>query len=278
MVVLKTKASHSGKGSAGDFKASHRVYRPAIDELLAGENLSIKLQPIIHLMSKEVVAVEAFAFLETRNGQQAVAEIVSSMSDEQLCLTDRIIVKRLGGIARKMESDGQLLPIHYTFVSMKVARHPTWSKICNMLKADAKLAKVLVPQISMALFRRLDEREMTRFLEFKEFGAKPCITECQGVKTIVQMATQHRISMLKLTVSELLSYTHKEGERVADSLLPQLARVGVETVATHVEKAHQAANLIDLDLSLAQGDFISPARSLKGENSQSPRPSADISG
>ena len=126
VVVLKTKASHSGKGSVGDFKASHRVYRPAIDELLAGENLSIKLQPIIHLMSKEVVAVEAFAFLETRNGQQAVAEIVSSMSDEQLCLTDRIILKRLGGIARNMESDGHLLPIHYTFVSMKVARHPTW--------------------------------------------------------------------------------------------------------------------------------------------------------
>jgi len=265
VVLLKPRQATDGKGRGK--AASSRVYKPTLDNMLEEEAISIKLQPVIHLMSKEVMAVEAFAFLETKNGEQSVGEVIKSFDDAQRCQLDLIMVKRLSAIARKMELDGQLLPIHYSFTSMAVPNNKCWTKISNVLKGDIKLSSNLVPQISMARFRRLGDKETSRFLEFKEFGSQPCLTDCQGVNNIVQLASQHRISLLKLSVQELLSYTHKEGERVADILLPKLAKLGVETIANDVEKAHQAANLIDLDITLAQGPFISPARSLKTNSS-----------
>jgi EAL domain-containing protein (putative c-di-GMP-specific phosphodiesterase class I) len=72
----------------------------------------------------------------------------------------------------------------------------------------------------------------------------------------------------KIPAAQLLSYTDREGERAADLLLPRIERRKHTLVVSHVEKSHQLSSLIDLDVSTAQGNIISPPREI--------RPYADV--
>lgn len=240
--------------------ANKRSINQAVAKSLCENAVSIRLQPIVNLMTKEICAVEAFPYLLISQEWVPATDCLGALNDTQLCQLDRNIVHNLAKVSRKMDADVQAMPIYFTLVSLGAKKHETWQEITCMLKADAKLAAVLVPQIPLASYQALNEEKSARFLELKEYGLKPTITGCSGVEAVMNIATQKRITNFKIPVDELLKYTAREGERIADVLLPKLSKLGIEPIATHIEKAHQAANLIDLDVTLGQGDFISTAR------------------
>ncbi|MGB7287460.1 MAG: EAL domain-containing protein [Salaquimonas sp.] len=242
---------------------NRRLNRAAITQSLDERAYSIKMQPVINLMNKQIVAVEAFAFVELKDGLEPVENILRGMSDTQLCQFDLDMITALSKISRQMEEDRQSFPIHFTMVSLAVPRHETWSKIINRLKADTKLASIIVPYLPMAKYERLNDAQIARFMELKEYGFKPGLKDCSGVDAILKIANRKSVIAFKIPVNELLEYTPVQGERRANVLLPKLARLGVEPIATDIEKAHHASNLIDLDISLGQGNFISPARAIK---------------
>ncbi len=251
---------------------NQRSKKQMVTKSLSENAISIRLQPVVNLMSKEISAVEAVGYIHTLEGFVPVSDLLDAFSKEQLCQFDYDLIANLAKVSRKMEADGQALPIHFTLNSLGVTKHDTWASITSMLKADTKLSGLLIPQISLSNFTKLDEDKSARFLELKEYGLKPLIAECSGIEPVLDIANQKRITSFKIPAAELLKYTAREGERNADVLLPKLSKLGIEPIATHIEKAHQAANMIDLDISLGQGDFISPAREISLDQDEGKTP------
>lgn len=264
VVMLKAQREPSERIAAAE-QSDRRQTRARIRRCLDDNALRVRMQPIIDLLSKKVVAVEAFGFLESDGEVKPAEDWLEHFTDEQRCQFDLAMLGILARAARRMEEDGQALPVQYSMVSIGVPRHNRWENIVKKIRADVRLARVLTPQVSMAGFNRLTEDQISRFLELKEYGLKPAITDCVGIEACKRLVASKHFERLKIPVDELLRYTARESERVADILLPELAKNGIEVTATHIEKAHQAANLIDLDTRFGQGNFVSPARDIQLE-------------
>ena len=73
---------------------------------------------------------------------------------------------------------------------------------------------------------------------------------------------KRQFDTFQMDVNNLLKYAIKEGVRVGDALVSQLNSFGCQFIITGVDKEHQATNLIDMDIRLAQGEIISKPRPL----------------
>lgn len=261
VVLLQTKRTLSER-LTGKQSSKERKKDLKINESLSQHSITVRLQPIVNLVNKEISAVEAIGYVETTSGPRSSPELIDGLSTQQLCEFDQLFIQILAQVARKMQNDGQSMPIYFTLHSAKVGNHETWPEIIAMLRADTHLTKVLYPQVPISIFSRLGSHKIERFLELKEYGLRPCVSNCADLNEILTVANQKRVNHFKVPVQELLKYTSKEGERVADVLLPKLRDLKIIPIATDIKKAHEAANLIDLDIILGQGDFISPERDI----------------
>ena len=179
------------------------------------------------------------------------------------------MITRLSQIARQLENDQQSLPVHYTFVSARTADRAGWSRITNLLRSDSRLSALLVPGIAMADYQKMDNTTRTRFLELKELGFEPALDACEGLQAISKIVLQKHFSTLKIPADQLLGYTTVEGQRAAELILDKTRLSDKDSgkntaiIATGIAAEHQALNLMDLNILSGQGDFLSPARTIK---------------
>jgi EAL domain-containing protein (putative c-di-GMP-specific phosphodiesterase class I) len=244
-------------------KAAQAQLRQKCETAFAEGQLTIRLQPVINLMSRAAVAVEAFGFYRTDEGEISAREVGALLGDHERAEIDLRILEELAGIVRTMEDESQNLPVHFGFSAVAFADDQVWDRIKSRLRADARLASGIVPQIEAGQLAKLDEAVRVRFHELVELGLAPCVSQCLGARNIIALIESGRFRHFKIPAAELLAYTDREGERVADLVLPKIADKGYALVVSDVEKSHQLASLIDLDVSSAQGNIISPPREIK---------------
>jgi len=250
--------------SVRDKNRQSQVERKAkCEHALAEGRLTVRLQPIINLMSQASVAVEAFGHFELPEGGIGAAEVGSELGDASSGKIDLMVLEALSAIVRSMDEEGQTLPVYFGLSFGAFGEDAVWEKIRTRLRADARLSSCVVPQISADVWDKLDEKSQARFLELMEFGLSPCISDCTGLERTIKLVEGKCFKHFKIPAAELLSYTDHEGERVADLLLPRIERRGHKLVVNRVEKSHQLSSLIDLDVYMAQGNIISPPREIK---------------
>ncbi len=268
VVRLKTNRSlveRMGKGGARKTKPAG----PEIIRLFENGVLTVKAKPVFNLATREIEAIEAHGYLETGEQTVAVESLLKSLSDEQRCQHDIAMITKLSQIARQLENDLQSLPIHYTFVSARTADQTEWSRITNFLRSDNRLSAFLVPGVTMADYQKMDSPIRTRFLELKELGFELALDACEGLKAITKIVQQKRFSTFRIPADQLLGYATIEGQRAAELLLDQIGLADKDSgkntaiIATGIAAEHEALNLMDLNILSGQGDFLSPARTIR---------------
>lgn len=260
IVALDTGIKRAG----GDGAAGAAPIPPGeIEKLLAGGRLSIRLQPIVELPRQTPVAVEVFGYLDGAKGMVAAAAALETAKRPIKAAYERQLIEEVARLIRYMESEEHILPAFCLVSSAVIQNKQEWERILQFLKSDPKLAGNLIPQISSADFAELETSARERFFMTREYGARPCLRGVGTAEDILALIDVGEFDYLKVAAETLFRYGAAQGERVVDTLLARLDPARVTLVAEALEKPHQVADLIDLDITMAVGEVISPQRRVR---------------
>ena len=253
-------------GTQGDGNTSvlkRKGVAATITRALNESAMSIRLQPILNLIDKEVIGLEAFAFFNLADGFVDGREFIGRMTALQRSEYDLKVIHALSAVIREMQNDGQIIPIHYHMLCLTSSADANWLKIMQAFKSDPILVANLVPVISQGDYDSTDQKALEKLLELRECGLKPCLGQIAGIEKALEKSTLKYFRQFKVKAETLLKYRSSESERFADKLLPGLAKANAEIFVDGIQEAFQASQLIDLDLVAGQGDYISPPKSIR---------------
>lgn len=223
--------------------------------------LRIKLQPIVELPSRKTVALEAFAHVETENGEQAAWPAKETLPKDDAAAHDLRVISELAHVVRRITELDQRMPIHFRLAPETVTAE-SFRQIVRLLKADRNLASSLVLGIVPESLPPAGGQIDRDLGEMTGHGVGLCAEAARTAEDAGQAIKSGRFAFLRMAAGDLLHYAVREGERIGDTLAPLAAARGVTIIANSLSANHQAAGLIDIDVGLAQGDLISPPREI----------------
>lgn len=251
------------KPASGDQESNARYNRQKVLKFLDEGRYFFRLQPIINLLDKRLVGLEAFAYCAVNEGIYPVRDFTDKVPANRRSQLDMRLVKGLSGLIRQLEKDGTLVPIHFRLAPNPGEDREGWEQVLQTLRADPKLQEHLIPVIDPVELEPGKSSVESWLLSLREAGLKLCIESTGNPQEVAVAIKSRHYSSLKIGAADLLRYRKSERERVADQLLPVLDRHGIPIFVTKVDQAHQASQLIDLDIAGAQGDYIGAVRALK---------------
>jgi len=262
-IVKLTPANHS-RGTETSGKINSKAKKRVIAEKALNEwPMTIRLQPILNLIDRKVVAVEAFAFFKSPDGILQGNEFLEALSDLQRSLYDLKVILALSKVAHSMEGDNQVLPIQYRMMSLGTTQEANWLKTLQTIEADPRLSKVLIPVASTRELDLTDPMRFGKILALRQLGLEICLTDMDNSDASLQSAAMSNFNYFKLNAQTLLQFESNDSERKAERILPVLANYGHTPFIDGIDHGFQASQLIDLDITAGQGDYISPARPIR---------------
>lgn len=264
VVALNPAAKPLASGGADSGAGERRKSRsPSVQPSLGENMLSVRLQPILNLIDREVIGLEAFAFFKSGEDLIDGRNLIDRLTKTQRSQYDLWVVTALSSIVREMHSDGQSVPIHYSLVSLNAPTDANWVKLSQILKSDAKLVENLVPVIPQNDFLSMSEKTREKLFDLREAGLDCCLGRVSDLNGTLDKETLRHFRQFKINAATLLNYRANERERFADRLLPELQKAEASIFVDEISEAFQASQLIDLDLVAGQGDYISKPRPIR---------------
>jgi EAL domain-containing protein (putative c-di-GMP-specific phosphodiesterase class I) len=248
-----------------------------ISQIIAAGGTSLMLQPIVQLPGRAPVGLEAFCAIEAedeRTGEKrlvCIGDAEDRLSPRTTGLVERETLNHAAKAVRVMARNGQLMPVFLRLSKATLSKPALTSDICRTVRNDTKLLSNLVFQFPLADVSRLRGEERDNFYQLMELGVPLCASECESVEDALRAIRSGHYKYLKMDASRLLSFGKREGELVSGQILPDCQQIGVSVIASNIEDSNVAAELIDNDILLAQGDLFSPPRPAKLDERRSVR-------
>ncbi len=247
--------------SASPAEKERRKQAPRINRIEDAQ-IFFRMQPVINLLSRKVVALDASAFV--RLGDEAVPfnapSARSGLEPDELNLA---MFNWLCRVLRQLEADGSSLPVHFPLTNPGPTSSDGWNALVQGAMSDRKAQERLVPVIDHGGLAKFMADDAQAILALRETGLKLCLGGLMGFADASQAAASGHFTKMKMDARQLLRYRRNERERIADQLLPFLERRAIPLFVTAVDEAHQASQLIDLGIAGGQGGYIAPAKPLR---------------
>ncbi len=258
--TVKTMPSASANS---DNDAKRKSKAPSIQPSLSATVMSIRLQPILNLIDRDIIGLEAFAFFRFGDDLLDGRNFVDRLTNAQRTQYDLWVVQALSAVIREMHQDGQAIPIHYGLMSLSAPTDANWVKLTQTLRSDARLVENLVPVIAQKDFLTTAGNTMDKLLDLREAGLDCCLGSINDINGALEKETLKHFRQFKINAGTLLNYRADERERFADKLLPGLLKAEASIFVDEIREAFQASQLIDLDLVAGQGDYISKPKPIR---------------
>lgn len=247
----------------------------------ASDGLELHLQPIATLPQRRTVGYEALARLRMADGHLLTpAEFIAPIlrAGQGPSLDAQVITRALGVAGRLLARPGE------TFVSINLS-DATWedaralaalSRVLERYRAEAARLVVEVPQ---RVYRTLDPARLGVMGSLSAMGLRFALDHVTDLRLDPPSLADRGVRLVKVSPGLLTEPPgHAAGgiDIAPDDLASLLRRSGIELVGERVETDRQAADILELDVRLAQGLAISPPRLLRPETQPAPAAAGEV--
>jgi cyclic-di-GMP phosphodiesterase TipF (flagellum assembly factor) len=264
-------AVRSDAAEAIEAAMAREAERQAVDVIAAFEagGLDVHLQPIAALPQRRTVAYEALARLRTEQGAllgppvflPAIARAGLSAQLDAQVLT-RVLRLAQALLAKPGEP--------FVMVNLSAA---TWAdaralqSIGRVLEAYRTQSSRLVIEIPQAVFRALDPTRLGLVGAMAARGVRFGLDQVGDLRLDPVALADRGVRFVKIPAALLVAQAEKAGgvDIVVGDLAGLLRRAGIDLIGERAETDPMVADLIDLDVRLAQGYAISEPRPVKPE-------------
>lgn len=263
---------------AAQIKASE-ARGAAIAKAVAEARIEIHLQPVVLLPQRKTCGYEALVRLRLDADTLLLpAEFLGVVEARGLGATlDAMVLTRTLAIARYLASKPDRL-----FVSCNISAS-TWSEpraissISRLLENYRNIVPHFVMEIPQRVFRSLEPTTLGLLGAMSAHGVQFALDQVSDTRFDTTALWDRGIRIVKVPVSLLLNEAAQSGrpDIAAADLSAWLARGGITLIAERVEMDRTVADVLELDVTTAQGFVFSPPRPVKAEVFNEPQPAQE---
>ncbi|MGL4438535.1 MAG: EAL domain-containing protein [Bosea sp. (in: a-proteobacteria)] len=274
--------AHSAEAVDAGLKRRDEARLAAIVAAFANGGIEVHLQPIAALPQRRTVGYEALARLRLADGSLLMpAEFIAILerSGHGAGLDAQVLtqVLAIGGHINARAQD--------QFVSLNLSAG-TWAEpralgsIAKVLEAFRAQAARLVIEIPQRVWRSLDPTRLGIVGGMAANGVRFAIDQVTDLRVDPVAFADRGVRFFKVPAAVLAGLgDHASGLDIAAGDFAQLLRrAGIELIGERAETDRLVADLIDLDILLAQGFAISQPRPIKPEVFLPPAERAEAAG
>jgi len=241
---------------------------------LADNRVDLYLQPVVALPQRKTVYYESFSRLRDAGGNVIMPAEYLAVAEPGGLVTaiDNLLLFRCVQIVRRLAQKERRVGIFCNVSMASLGDDEFFPQFHDLLRANRDLAPALIFEIGQAAFESRTGVQARNMARLADLGFRFSIDKVTNLDFDLQDLTRADVKFVKVSAQTLLSELTEVDDRLVLRSLPDLAaedfallmrRYGVELIAEKVENERQVVDILDLDISLAQGHLFGEPRAIK---------------
>jgi len=245
-----------------------------VREALADNRVDLYLQPVVSLPQRRTTYYESFSRLRDATGNVMMPAEYLAVAEPGGLITaiDNLLLFRCVQIVRRLAKQSRRIGIFCNISMASLGDDDFFPQFHDLLRANRDLAPALIFEIGQAAFEARTGVQARNMARLADLGFRFSIDKVTNLDLDLQDLTRADVKFVKVTAQTLLGELTEIDDRLVLRSLPDLAaedfalllrRYGVELIAEKVENERQVVDILDLDISLAQGHLFGEPRAIK---------------
>jgi cyclic-di-GMP phosphodiesterase, flagellum assembly factor TipF len=239
----------------------------AILDAFGNGGIEVHLQPIVMLPQRRTIGYEALARLRLSDGSLLVpSEFIAALERAgQGAGLDAQVLTQVLAIAGHMKARAQDQFVSLNLSGGSWAQPRALGSIAKVLETYRAQAARLVIEIPQRIWRTLDPARLGIIGGMAANGVRFAIDQVSDLRLDQVALADRGVRFVKVPASVLAGLGERSSglDIAAADVAQLLRRAGIELIGERAETDRLVADLIDLDIHLAQGFAISPPRPVK---------------
>ena len=252
----------------GTQKKKAPISRINIKKAIAGDDLSLHLQPVVALPQRQPAHYEALMRLQMQNGEflDAGQFLKIAQKGGLMPTIDKKVVFSAVRMLRTLEVLKKRAGLFCNISSETLGDAKIFREISNILQANIALNHSLVFEISQRQYRHLNVREKDRLAKLADMGFVLSLDQVLDLRLDAKELFKAGFRYVKVPAGILLHASLDDNAPAAPSELASfLLENKISLIASEAERESEVMNLIDFGVQLSQGLIFAPPRPVKAE-------------
>lgn len=238
-----------------------------IREALAASRIEVHLQPIVSLPQRRVSFYECFTRLRDEDGNIIMPSEFLKIAENSGMVSeiDNMLLIRCIQLARSLVKRDRRISIFCNISPLSLGDEQFFGQFIDFLRQNRDLGGSIIFEISREAFERLSmtaERNIGRLFDI---GYRFSIDRCETIDLDLRRLERMGVRYVKIAGEKLVSQLLRDGMRPITGLSREFeaydvaalfARYGVDLIADKIETERTVVEILELDLSFAQGNLF----------------------
>lgn len=232
------------------------------------KRVDLYLQPIVTLPQRKVRFYEALSRLRASDGQLMMPDAYIPLAERENLMPaiDHLLVLRSMQIARRLFQRGREAGIFCNIAMQSLLDPHFFSSLKEMVAADAGVASLIIFEIPHKHFKSLSLLEKESLLGLRAMGFQLSVDRVEDFRLNLKEMADLGVRYAKASADLFLKRAVEAGANIHVSDLSGLfERYGVGLIIDHVETEADVIELLDHNVTLAQGFVFSPPRPVRAD-------------
>ncbi|MEP1189344.1 MAG: EAL domain-containing protein [Roseibium sp.] len=242
--------------------------RELITSALNANRVELHLQPIVTLPQRQVKFYEAFTRLRDAEGTlvEAGSFLPEAILSGQIARIDNLLLFRSIQVVRRLTSRNRNAILFCNISALTLVDETFFPGFLEFVKANQNFADVLVFEFSQSDVAEMGAMELESLSALFELGFRFSVDRISDMKMDFNSLAGRGFKYGKLHADYLIGRREaKHGHIHPSDFGDLLHRYGMQLITDHVETESQVLELLDYDVTLAQGTLFSPPRPVRAE-------------
>ncbi|MEM8812261.1 MAG: EAL domain-containing protein [Pseudomonadota bacterium] len=238
--------------------------RKAVDQ----SRIDLYLQPIVTLPQRKTRYYEALSRLRvSENGLMLPGEFLPLAEHSGVVARiDNLLILRAVQILRRLTARNKDTGIFCNLSSTSLTDSAFFNELVDFMEANRPLADHLVFEFSQNTVRTLGPLEHESLKALVDLGYRLSVDQITDMRMDLGNLSERGFKFAKISADRLLSGAFDLGADIhPEDLASLMARNGIELIVDRTETETQVVELLDYNVSYAQGFLFSPPRPVRAE-------------
>lgn len=242
--------------------------RELINSALNANRVELHLQPIVTLPQRQVRFYEAFTRLRDSQGEmiEAAVFLPEAVRSGLIARIDNLLLFRSIQVIRRLTSRNKNSALFCNISSLSLVDDTFFPGFLEFVKNNRNFADVLIFEFRQVEVADMGALEHESLRALSDLGFRFSIDGITDMKMDFKTLAQQGFKYAKLHADYLIGRRETNHGHIHPSDFGDLLhRYGMELIPNHVETESQVLELLDFEISLAQGNLFSPPRPVRAE-------------
>lgn len=247
----------------GTREAAERIHA-AIDQ----GRIEILLQPIVTLPQRKIRWYEVLSRLRLEGGETLLPEdFLPFMAHGDLGLTfDTLVLYRAVQLIRRMQTRNKEIGVVVNLTGATLTGGTDFTALVEFLSANSALSESLIMEISQGAYAQMGPLEFESLNAISQLGFRFSLDQVRDLRIDAKALSDRGFRFVKTPGETLLSMASEGRSDIHPADLSDLLkRHGLSLIADRIESESTVIDLLDYDISYAQGFLFAPPRPVKAE-------------